>query len=196
MSVKFDPIGGIGTVLRITRRPSLLMDLIASSSDGVKSQWLQVIGQACCLSIGFSSKHKPRLRSSTRGGSHCIEPETEDLHWRNADAWTNRWDLKIGWPCTLHRKMLEHQLQATDPIANSFPYLCDGCVNTRPKQWPIEKGKSKRVMWLILSSEWGSTQWVTSPNRSVDWQFWGISQYEQVQPINGVGSSHLLNSAL
>ncbi len=103
-------------------------------------------------------------------------------------------DLKLWWPLTEYWKMLELQLQATEIIASSLPYVCDSCVNTRRKRLLMEKSKFKWSMRPILSSELILSQWVTWPNRLVDWQFWGISQYKPVQLIKGLDSSPLLNT--
>ena len=64
--------------------------------------------------------------------------------------------------------MLELQLQATEIIASSLPYVCDSCFNTRRKRLLMEKSKFKWSMRPILSSELILSQWVTSPNRLVD----------------------------
>ena len=53
-------------------------------------------------------------------------------------------ELMLRWSWTQLRKMLEQQLQASDPIGSSLPFMNEGSTSSRHKRWLKEQGKPKR----------------------------------------------------
>ena len=50
----------------------------------------------------------------------------------------------LRWSWTQLRKILEQQLQASDPIGSSLPFMNEGSTSSRHKRWLKEQGKPKR----------------------------------------------------